>query len=214
MNDNPKDVTLRLLKPPLRIKADHARHKRCQTLIAVLEDPSNVENVGAVIRNIDCLGISKLYIVSTKFTEFAKPGRHNVHSTNLMRTSVSAIRWVYVHPFETTSMCFDYLQANDFVSLVTSPHIQGHENNLALLDSNFTTYKKLAIWFGNEARGISQEAITRAKGCIQIEMCGIVESLNLSVCTGIVLHFIASQRRKYTTALKRKKKEKLLAGSI
>lgn len=57
--------------------------------------------------------------------------------------------------------------------------------------------KKLAVWFGNEARGISDTAVSHSAACVQIEMYGIVESLNLATSTGIVLYEITKQRREY-----------------
>ncbi len=47
----------------LRQKAKYAKTGRCKNLIAVLEDPSDLKNIGTVIRNINALGVEKLYIV-------------------------------------------------------------------------------------------------------------------------------------------------------
>lgn len=43
-------------KTSLRKKADYAKTGRCKNLIAVLEAPRNIENIGTVIRNINVLG--------------------------------------------------------------------------------------------------------------------------------------------------------------
>ena len=51
------------VKSSLRKKADIAKTMRCCTLICVLENPKNFENVLAIIRNVDALGIEKLYVV-------------------------------------------------------------------------------------------------------------------------------------------------------
>ena len=56
------------------------------------------------------------------------------------------------------------------------------------------------VWqygFGNEARGISDLAASRSVACVNIEMYGIIESLNLATSTGIVLYEITKQRRAY-----------------
>lgn len=189
------------MKTSLRVKCELASHRRCRTLVAILENPDNFINIASVIRNIDALGVSKLYIVSDKFTQsdFPKPGKCNksAHVSKRWNPAVSANQWVYVKHFATTKECIDYTISKNYTSLVTSPHMKDAVN-LPLLESDFTVFSKLAIWFGAESTGISQEALANAKGCIQIEMAGIVESLNLSVCTGIVLHFIASQRRTFS----------------
>ena len=56
---------------------------------------------------------------------------------------------------------------------------------------------KLAVWFGNESIGVSDDAILNSDLCIQINMFGMIESMNLATCTGIVLHTITNQRRNY-----------------
>ena len=47
----------------LRQRANAVKCGRCKNLIAVLEEPSDPKNIGAVIRNINALGVEKLYIV-------------------------------------------------------------------------------------------------------------------------------------------------------
>ena len=188
----------------LRQKADYSSKFRCRTLICVLENPKNLTNIGAVLRNIDTLGISKLYVVDG----------HNVLPKNWqdMRTnkhlncvSSSAVKWAYVRRFETTTQCFNHLKRKHYHSVVTSPHKSELIQNTYLSDGCFTTHH-LAVWFGNETHGISEEAIQKSEQCIQIETCGIVESMNLAVSTGIVMYFIAQQRHHYVKKIKESKK--------
>ena len=100
--------------------------------------------------------------------------------------------------------CIDHLNKNRFTSVVTSPHIKG-KTNVILHEANFTQ-KRLAVWFGNESRGISKLAVENSEACVQIEMFGIIESLNLGTSSGIVLYEIAKQRRKYQSENKRGQK--------
>ena len=53
-------------KSTLRKRADEIKEGRCKNLIAVLEKPSMIKNIGTVIRNINALGVEKLYIVDNK----------------------------------------------------------------------------------------------------------------------------------------------------
>lgn len=179
----------------LRAKADRAKKFRCKTFIIVLENPSNHQNIGTVIRNIDALGAGKLYIVDTR-NIIPNDWQVMRKSSTLMNTSSSAVKWTFCKKFTSTDACFDHLEKNGFVSLVTSPHIKG-ANNINFNDAEFTKYRKLAIWFGNESSGITDNAVARAMGCLQLDMCGIIESLNLAVCTGIVINKVTSQRRKW-----------------
>lgn len=181
-------------KSSLRQKADAAKAGRCKYLIAVLEEPHDPKNIGTVIRNINALGVEKLYIVDSKGV-IPTSWESMRNNRNLLKSSVSAVKWSFVKKFKTTEECFDHLEKNGYTSVVTSPHIKG-KTNVILQNGDFTQ-DKLAVWFGNESRGISNLAVERSSACIQIEMYGIIESLNLATSTGIVLYEITKQRREY-----------------
>jgi tRNA (guanosine-2'-O-)-methyltransferase len=178
----------------LRTRANKAKEYRCNTLIAVLENPKTLENVGSVIRNCDALGVSKLYVVDS-FKLLNNKWQDMRQRPTLNKISASAIKWTFVHTFPTTGDCLNHLKEKHFISVVTSPHQLG-KVNICLDDASFTQ-KHLAVWFGNESHGVSQEAIESSKFCINIPMGGIIESLNLGTCSGIVLYEVTRQRRAY-----------------
>lgn len=182
------------MKSSLRGRADKAKAGRCKYLIAVLERPTDSKNIGTVIRNINALGVEKLYIVDGN-NIVPKDWDKMRNRRELLATSVSAVKWTFVKTFKTTAECFDHLEKNGYVSVATSPHIKGKEN--VVLQHGDFTQGKLAVWFGTESRGISDEAVERCAACIQIEMHGIIESFNLGTSTGIVLYEITKQRRAY-----------------
>ena len=115
---------------------------------------------------------------------------------SLAQTSVSAVKWSFVKRFDSTDDCFDHLEKNNYHSVVTSPHVKG-QRNLWLHEADFTEHTKLAVWFGNETRGISESAVERSDACIAIPMFGMIESLNLGTSSGIVLYEVTKQRRDY-----------------
>jgi tRNA (guanosine-2'-O-)-methyltransferase len=185
------------MKTNIRIKADKAKLKRCKTLIAVLENPKTIENIGSTLRNVDALGVSKLYVVD-KYKILGNASWHEMRDkSKLNKISASAIKWTFVHPFTTTSECLTHLKDNGYVSMVTSPHVKGKINHV--LEDGEYTQNKLAVWFGNESHGVSDEAVNASVACINIPMCGIIESLNLGTSTGIVLYEVSKQRRQYKT---------------
>lgn len=180
----------------LREKANVASEQRCNTLICVLENPSNMQNVGAIIRNINALGVAKLYVVDGKNIFQGRTWEEMRESSSLKETSVSAIKWTFVKTFKTSKECFDHLEKNNFVSFGTSPHIKGKDN--VILSEGTFTQKKLAVWFGTETSGMTDYSIERCNKLIQIPMAGIIESFNLATCTGIVFYEICKQRRNYS----------------
>lgn len=203
------DETEKQAKAPkrenIRARADAIKDYRCKKLIAVLENPSDMRNIGTVIRNVDALGVEKTYIVDPE-RRLPDDWQEMRFQKTMSKSSVSAIKWSFVKRFDTTSQCLEHLRENLFESVVTSPHVKGH-NNVVLHDADYTRYKRLAVWFGNEASGISDEAVAHADACVSIPMFGMIESLNLGTTSGIVLYEITKQRRAWQQTYRRTKKQ-------
>jgi tRNA (guanosine-2'-O-)-methyltransferase len=124
--------------------------------------------------------------------------------SKLHAVSASAIKWSFVKKFATTEDCLTHLQKNGFISIVTSPHTKGRKN-VVLHEADYTKFRKLAVWFGNEGVGISAMALEHSQLCVNIPMFGIIESLNLGTSSGIVLYEIGKQRRAFQDRLKAKR---------
>jgi tRNA (guanosine-2'-O-)-methyltransferase len=188
------------IKSSARQKADEIKQYRCKNLIAVLENPIDVRNIGTVIRNVNALGVEKTYIVDRR-KSLPDNWQEMRKRKSLSTTSVSAIQWSFVKRFDSTEQCFEHLEKNRFSSIVTSPHVKDKQN-FVLHEADYTC-PKLAVWFGNESRGISDLALERSDFCVSIPMFGMIESLNLGTTTGIVLYEITKQRREYQDRYKR-----------
>jgi len=197
-------------KPTVRVRADKIKEFRCKNLIAVIEYPDDPRNIGTIIRNVNALGVEKAYVISNK--NFMPDDWHEMRGDQkLNATSSSAIKWSFVRKFKDTSGCFDYLEGKGFISAVTSPHLKGR-TNVVLHEGDYTQYTKLAVWFGSEGIGISQEAVERSTFCINIPMMGMIESLNLGTSSGIVFYEITKQRRAFQEALKAKRAVKRITS--
>ena len=191
-------------KSAARLRADEIKEYRCKNLIAVIEDPKNIKNIGTVIRNVNALGVDKTYIIDRKGS-LPDDWREMKEKAALSKTSVSAIKWSFVKRFDSTEECIAHLRKNRFVSIVTSPHVKG-KKNAVLHDVDYTQHAKVAIWFGNESRGISDLAVEHAELCISIPMFGMIESLNLGTTSGIVMYEVTKQRRAYQRKYRKRNK--------
>ena len=197
MNDETKTEQ----KSVVRQRADEIKPYRCKNLIAVLEEPNDIRNIGTVIRNVNALGVEKAYVVDPRRT-LPEDWQDMRNRKSLSKISVSAIKWSFVKRFDSTGDCLAHLSKNGFVSIVTSPHVRGKKN--AILDEvDYTVFPKLAIWFGNQSRGITDTAVEHSEMCISIPMFGMIESLNLGTTSGIVLYEVTKQRRDYQIQYKR-----------
>ncbi|WP_350335733.1 TrmH family RNA methyltransferase [Coralliovum pocilloporae] len=188
----------------VRQRAQAIKPFRCKNLIAVIEDPSDVKNIGSVIRNANALGVEKVYVIDPR-QSLSDDWQDMRERKSLSKTSVSAVKWTFVKRFDSTEDCFDHLERKGFVSVVTSPHVKGKASAF-LHEVDYQQYTKLAVWFGNEARGISELAVARCDMCISIPMFGMIESLNLGTSSGIVLYEVTKQRREYQSQYKRSRK--------
>lgn len=197
-------------KSSIRARADEINGYRCKNLIAVLEYPSDIKNIGTVIRNVNALGVEKTYVIDPQ-KKLPEDWEEMRDRKSLNKTSVSAIRWSFVKRFDSTELCLDHLEKNRFTSVVTSPHIKG-QNNVVLHEADYTTFTKLAVWFGNESRGISSLAVQRSEMCLSIPMFGMIESLNLGTTSGIVMYEITKQRRDYQARYKRSGRRQEITG--
>lgn len=191
-------------KSSARQRADEIKDYRCKNLIAVIEDPSNIKNIGTVIRNVNALGVEKVYVVDPR-NALPDDWQDMRGTRSLSKTSVSAVKWSFVKRFDSTEECIGHLEKKRFVSIVTSPHVKGKKN--AILDEvDYTEHYKLAVWFGNEARGISDVAVEHSEMCVSIPMFGMIESLNLGTTSGIVLYEVTKQRREYLRKYRKRNK--------
>ncbi|MCK5321191.1 RNA methyltransferase [Candidatus Pacearchaeota archaeon] len=182
-------------KNRIRKRAKEISPYRCKYLIAVIENPKDIKNIGTIIRNVNALGVEKAYIIDPKH-KLPDDWQEMRGNGSLSGASVSAIKWSFVKRFDSTEDCIKHLQKDRYISIVTSPHIKGNEN-VILHEGDFTKYTKLAVWFGNESKGISDVAVKHSDLCVSIPMFGMVESLNLGTTSGIVLYEITKQRREY-----------------
>jgi tRNA (guanosine-2'-O-)-methyltransferase len=179
----------------VRRRADEIAPFRCKNLIAVLENPTDVNNIGTVIRNVNAMGVEKVYVVDPKGS-LPDDWQDLRERRPISKTSVSAVKWTFVKRFDSTEACFEHLERNNFTSIVTSPHVKG-KTSIFLHEGDFTVHAKLAVWFGSESTGISDLAVSKSEMCVSIPMFGMIESLNLGTSSGIVLYEVAKQRREY-----------------
>lgn len=183
----------------VRERIRQIKHLRNKYFICVLENPTDIVNIASTLRNISAFGVEKLYLVGNKnIVHDFESSRNNKRLTNL---SVGSNKWVFVKYFATTNECISHLRKNLYTTAVTSSHQKGKEN-VNLYEETFTQ-KRIAVWFGNESKGISDEAVGSADMCIEIPMAGIVESLNLGTSTGIILSYIGYQRLKFVYSHKK-----------
>jgi tRNA (guanosine-2'-O-)-methyltransferase len=103
-------------------------------------------------------------------------------------TSSSASKWVESEKFNNAKECFESLRNEGFKIYAS----QLNENAKELYKFDLT--EKVALVFGNEHRGISDEVAKLADEVFYIPMRGMIQSLNVSVATAVSLYEVQRQR--------------------
>lgn len=158
----------------------HVLEKRQPDLTIVLENVHDVHNASAVLRSCDATGVLGVHLV---YTDEAPPER----AFNRV-TGAGASKWIELHRHASIADCYRVLREQGFRIYATALRAESS----SIYDIDFTV--PVAVVFGNEQRGVSDEAIDLADGTLHIPMMGVVESLNISVACAVTLYEAARQR--------------------
>ena len=153
--------------------------KRQPDLTIVLENVFDPHNISAVMRTCDAVGIQEIFILNTKIPRHKKWGA---------RSSSSAAKWLTIHQFEDTDACYAALK-NSYKKVLTT-HLSADAQPLHSID--FTS--PIALVFGNEHAGVSDEMLALADGNFIIPQMGIIQSLNISVACAVTLYEALRQK--------------------
>lgn len=157
--------------------------KRQKYLTLVLENLHDAHNVSAILRSAESTGIDRVFLIYNGEEKFPRISKVS---------SASAKKWVEVVKFDSVKKCYDELKKQKF--RILSTHMVENKKNKSLYEIDFT--KKTAIVFGNEHRGLSDEAKSLADGNFLIPMAGMVQSLNVSVSVAVCIYEAMRQRIK------------------
>ena len=148
-------------------------NKRQPDITVVLENVFDPHNIAAVMRTCDAVGLQDIYILNNKIPP---------HKKWSAKTSSSAAKWLTVHQFTDPLACFAELRKHYkkiYTTHLSSDAVSLHQLNLT---------EPVALIFGNETSGVSDEIIAMADGNFIIPQVGIIKSLNISVACAVSLY--------------------------
>jgi tRNA (guanosine-2'-O-)-methyltransferase len=159
-------------------KVERVLKTRQDTLMVVVENVHDPHNVSAIFRTCDAVGVPRVSLIYS-LEKFPKIGK---------KSSASAFKWVEKEKYKTVKECYDELRSRGFKIYAS----ELNDKSISLYDIDFTD--KIAVVLGNEHRGASQEAAELADETFIIPMFGMVQSLNVSVATAVILYEALRQR--------------------
>lgn len=169
---------LKELSPNKRQLFDTKIKARTRHFSLAIEDMMKTQNASALLRTADAFGIQRIDI-------YDKNERFNV-STGI---SKGVEKWL-------DSNFFNSYNDGGIAEWVSRLKATGRKLYVTALDKNAVPLSQIdptvsaTICFGNEQEGASSEILSLADKTIYIPMKGFVESFNVSVSCGIVLHHL------------------------
>ena len=161
------------MTPERKAKLESVLNKRQNDITIVLENVFDPHNISAVMRTCDAVGVQELYVLNTKIARHKKWGS---------KSSSSAAKWLTIYQFENAEQCFSELRKK--YSKILTTHLSSDAVNLYEIDLT----QSLALVFGNEHSGVSEDIRSLADGNFIIPQAGIIQSLNISVACAVTLY--------------------------
>ena len=155
-------------------RIDDILTRKQPTLQVMLENVHNSQNLSTIIRTSDAVGVLDIYYSSKKNETL------RIHKT----ITQGAHRWTFRHRVndKDTVKFLKQKKAEGFQVVVT--HLE--ERAVSYREVDYT--KPTLLVMGNEKEGVSAEIIAEATDVIVIPMQGMVQSLNVSVATALILY--------------------------
>lgn len=154
------------------LKAHLNNHNNSNAIFLILDGVTDTNNLGAIIRNCECLGVQGLILPNNN----TAPVNHTV-------ARVSAGASYYLPIFIVNSLIDSIAIFKDYGYLIAATIL----NNNATPLSKFKTSKKIVWILGGEEKGISKKIQNEADALIKIDMSGKTQSLNVSVTAGLII---------------------------
>lgn len=172
-------------------------NKPQRSIVVVAHNIRSVQNVGAILRTADCLGVSHVYASGytpnlDRRTDGSNlpllPHVHSKLASELHRSALGAEATVPFSYATDINRLINRLRQDSF----TIVGLEQSSRSVALPD--FCPPAKLALLLGEEVHGLTNELINQCDQLVEIPMFGAKESYNVAVATGIALYAMTISR--------------------
>ena len=152
--------------------------RRQPDLTVCMEQVHKPHNVSAIVRTADAVGVHEVHAVW--------PG---ARMRTMASTAAGSNSWVSVKTHQTIGEAVSHLKGRGMQILATNLSAKAVD----FREIDYT--RPTCILMGQEKTGITQEALDLADQDIIIPMIGMVQSLNVSVASALILYEAQRQRQ-------------------
>ena len=148
-------------------------------LVVILDGVSDVRNLGAIARTLECAGGSGIIVP-------AKGGA--AINADAVKASAGALLRIDTCRVPNLRLAVYYLKQAGFRLIAATEKTKDQ-----MYDVDMTG--PCAIVMGSEGKGVSPQMLEAADGKAAIPMCGEISSLNVSVAASVILYEALRQRK-------------------
>lgn len=146
--------------------------------ILYLDQITDVRNFGAIVRTAECAGVHAIIV--------PEKGAAQINA-DAVKTSAGALHYVPICKTKNAHYTLVNLQQNGLKIFAASEKAESKYS-----EKDFKVPSVIVM--GSEEKGISSDILNLADELVQIPISGKIESLNVSVATGILLYEVVKQR--------------------
>jgi len=162
------------LKELQRVSPKEYKAKEKAPIVLVLDNIRSGLNVGSAFRTADAFALGRICLCGIT----AQPPHREILKTAIGATE--SVDWTY---HSTTLEAVQELKASGYRIAA----VEQADQSTMLQEVQVAKGEKIALVFGNEVKGVSDEVIQIVDECIEVPQFGTKHSLNISVCLGIVV---------------------------
>jgi tRNA (guanosine-2'-O-)-methyltransferase len=153
-----------LLREVRKEKIDRVVEQRTRTFTVVLDRLEDSFNMAAVLRTCEAMGVQEVHVVINPEAPFLPNSR----------VAQGCDKWLDVKLYKSFAECREHLKQRGFALYASAIR----EGSTSLYSLRFDS--KIAIIFGNERFGVSEEVLANVDGSFWIPMRGFSQSINIS----------------------------------
>lgn len=157
-----------------RVSEEEFRSQSKFPIVVVLDNIRSLSNIGSVFRTSDAFNVEKIYLCGITAT----PPHREIQKTAIGATN--SVAWEHV---DDTLDIVQKLKSEGY-KICT---VEQTEKTVLLQDVSKLNGDRFALVLGNEVDGVDQRVIDESDYVIEVPQFGTKHSLNVSVCTGVVL---------------------------
>jgi tRNA (guanosine-2'-O-)-methyltransferase len=162
-------------------KIDRVVEQRTRTFTVVLDRLEDSFNMAAVLRTCEAMGVQEIHVVVNPEAPFLPNSR----------VAQGCDKWLDVKLYKSFAECREHLKGRGFALYASAIR----EGATSLYSLRFDS--KLAIIFGNERFGVSEEVLSGVDGTFWIPMRGFSQSINISAAASACISRAVAWREEH-----------------